>query len=1514
MNYKIGNKTYSIPDNTPQATVDKIINTLALQEKWSEGGRDNAFQYSADQAQKLYGKSLEAFGRFSGFENVEKYGTEIAEQQDKDLAQGGYKPQYTKSFMDTLDQDGGLAAMGWVGEKLAENSVSGGTAIVGTAATALAALFSTPVAAVLGTGTLIGSAMLGTGEVALETEEKTGSYDEDIALGVGLVIGFLDKFGAGKVIPKDQLAKMTVKQVANALHKKGYVQASKELVKTTLKRGAVEGITESTQDAASMLASAYQGGEYTSDEVKNRLIDSAVIGKVYGSGASLAADTAKGTAKGINKVFSGVSGDGKTKQTSTPKEGATDLAILLKQIAEDNNFDLQDLDKMSQNGARVTVDTAHKHINNYMKNRISDLKTQLKITDLDEFSLVEDKILANIGFEEARNKTKNIVGVKEFESVERLVGHLREGQELIKFMKMSNELSKLHNSGYQKGLSKITDNFSPIGGSVGYDKGAINTEKVLRPIASGGAAITTGGASLLGQLGIVAGGRAIDKLRGVNKSVVDDYIQKNKDGTPIKTIKDPSIRQQAIDEQKRIEAETLAEEQRLLQEENERIELNKQLDQDNAPPAPNSPQFTVEDATGLNKDKVEQVLTILDMTATNPALKRAIASYRNSVRQGGRVQGLTELIRAMNVAITQNNIARDREPNQALNNSLNNPTNQNNQGTANWQNNPNYQRGIADNQALADELIQEADNDTNMPKVDKAKVMATLSTLKKNLGSNPVETAQRVIKDLQATLKDPNSAKYVIPYLERVVGQQGMKTDVNEETITETDEYIELLNPLTAAPKRSVEEIGKILEAHQLEKYGRKLDIVNNEEDFNLVKDELSKQIKYQLDNDPIAGDWYDQDIADTINTSSTVMPELKDPNNKKLLLLLTALTSIGEKPITNFRQGASLALHYFETGNIGEKSVIDGKERIVNPTTGKILGFKGASKEPALRLLDHMVKTMGLEGAMEWLHSTKTKKEIDAKRAEIGLGKQAKILGGMNASVPAVQIFGQKVAPFYLNLNGMNDVTIDLWASRGIRKITGGLSNPLYGKSKNASILIDTPTAAELPTFKRLFEEIGRQLNITPQSAQALQWKYDQTLFNDLGGRFQHEQFSQGAKAFKEKDTVAYEGRHGSTTARDVSSRTIAAEQIESKPPILLTELLGRESGNDSRRNPPSPSSTEINETLPTVEKAFEVGKKGSPHEFGISPTEALGVASALGYIIHLAKDTKTLRKLYGQPIPNDAVLSGFVKHRYNPKTGKVVDKSLVLSGRKSDREKLKRLTGDPDAISMNRLWTKFHEVGHALARQDVKFSSSSITDLGYGRENAKPNIVQTATIEGELASLFNNIMQGTRDGHGRKGTGATIAKEIVELQLRPISYQGDKSKLLIPRYGSFAANIQTKVALKFIAKKYGADSPQYFEAENNHKKWIKQSQGYEQSTTELVADAIAAYMINPQEFKRHAPSTAKFIQDNLNNKPSSKFVKFYGHPLGTILAMFLTALALGEDQEEEEGALSMGQGALSA
>ena len=284
---------------------------------------DGVFSFAADQAQSVLGKGLEAVGRLTGFESVEDYGTELYEQQKEDIAAGGYKSDYGKSFADTFDEDGVGSAIGWIGEKIAENSITTGAALVGAAGTAVAALFSAPVAAVFGVGTFVGSALLGTGEVAEEIESKTGDYDPKLAVGVGTFIGFLDKFGATKVIPKDQLAKLSVKEVMKQLTVAGFGDAAKAVARRTLIKGGYEGLTESGQELASVGASAFSGGEYTSKEIRDRLIDSFAVGTGMGGGVSLGVDATSGIASLLKKDTTETTPT-ETTPTETTPTGSTD--------------------------------------------------------------------------------------------------------------------------------------------------------------------------------------------------------------------------------------------------------------------------------------------------------------------------------------------------------------------------------------------------------------------------------------------------------------------------------------------------------------------------------------------------------------------------------------------------------------------------------------------------------------------------------------------------------------------------------------------------------------------------------------------------------------------------------------------------------------------------------------------------------------------------------------------------------------------------------------------------------------------------------------------------------------------------------------------------------------------------------------------------------------------------------------------------------------------------------------
>jgi hypothetical protein len=246
--------------------------------------RDSAVEYSFDQAQKLFGKGLEVIGRASGIESLYNYGKGVVEQQEEDIRQGNYQPEYSIGLREAYTQGGIGNALGWLGEKSQENLASSGVALVGGLAAALTAPFSVPAAALIGGATLVGSGVMGTGEVAEEMQQKTGDYNSAVAIGAGTIIGLLDRFGAGKVIPKDELLTMTGKQLIQALGAEGKIDAAREIGKRIGRATAYEGVTEGTQEGVVVGATALTGGEYTGLEVADRILEGVALGSTMGGG------------------------------------------------------------------------------------------------------------------------------------------------------------------------------------------------------------------------------------------------------------------------------------------------------------------------------------------------------------------------------------------------------------------------------------------------------------------------------------------------------------------------------------------------------------------------------------------------------------------------------------------------------------------------------------------------------------------------------------------------------------------------------------------------------------------------------------------------------------------------------------------------------------------------------------------------------------------------------------------------------------------------------------------------------------------------------------------------------------------------------------------------------------------------------------------------------------------------------------------------------------------------------
>ena len=811
--YQVGNEQFEIDDAiSPEQAIQSINSIIA--------GRDNAFQFSWDAAREMTGGGLETLGNLSekylgGDLGVSEYGEDLRKRAAEDIKEGGYVPKYQGDF---LDQRSLGDAVGYIGEGIAQNAFSGGAAIAGGGATALAGIFSMPAAIVLGGATLVGSAVLGTGETANEMRDKTGQVNEELAAGAGLLIGFLDKFGAGKLFSKSELVDMTMGQLVDELQKKGYRRVAEELTKETLKRAGSEGVTEATQELAVVGATAATGGEYTPSEVVNRAINAGVIGT--GQGGIVAGTT--------QAVTMGVTGTQSTKhlskldteaellreigmETDNPDVLAAanqlniaveqarngDLTLLkeiadaeqnadqvpvddsnresraqasfaarLQSIAEDGDalsgkpLDLQDVDPGSESGARKAIETAHGQISGQITELIAILKGRLDPKQSDTLIELFDRSDVKQALKFSRNKVKKSFPNSAFEKLGELTAGTREGDLLRNLVLESMELTRVHNEGYVGGLSGFVDKYiNPFSNAGSYNSKA-QMANGLRFVGSAVAGTASGGITLLAQLGLIGGSRAFDALTG-GRSAVGTYVNQNIDNTRLGV--DPSL-PSLFEQQKSLQA-TQREQDMLIQA------LTANL---NLTPAA-GPEFailkTVQDAVQVYEGETVE-LGPQDIEAANEDLLKTLGEqYRPFYNLIKNRTLEDQLPRELMKVVTDLILSKKRSEIRANRQTENRADATELRGVINNQ----REAGKRDNIAFVQELRNQLNEDAKISAVVKGRVLTVLDEFGRNLGTEPVKSIDQAIKKITSG-KTPVPQEvvdaYLNPYRERVVRQQ----------------------------------------------------------------------------------------------------------------------------------------------------------------------------------------------------------------------------------------------------------------------------------------------------------------------------------------------------------------------------------------------------------------------------------------------------------------------------------------------------------------------------------------------------------------------------------------------------------------------------------------------------------------------------------------------------------------------------------------------------------------------
>jgi hypothetical protein len=297
--------------------------------------------------------------------------------------------------------------------------------------------------------------------------------------------------------------------------------------------------------------------------------------------------------------------------------------------------------------------------------------------------------------------------------------------------------------------------------------------------------------------------------------------------------------------------------------------------------------------------------------------------------------------------------------------------------------------------------------------------------------------------------------------------------------------------------------------------------------DFNDAKEQkratkqLVAELQYQMQQAKSGLDWYEEDIKNAFETTAKVIPALHDPAQRQLFSVIAGLQSPGTNARDNWALAGEVFTHYKATGTIPGR----------NPKNGNLWagGPVSVNKEKALNFLDAMVKDLKESNAIEWLMSDHSVRDLNAARMKWGKMGPG-VTGKQTDTAMGVVAFGPKVGPFVMNINGIHEITVDVWATRTFNRYFGTM---LGADGK----ITDAPTEPQRRVAKEIFNEAASQLGIKSYQVQSVIWFFEQQLFNHLGTGTVSHAFSDGAAKFVAGHTGGIGGIQAPVTGSERSA-----------------------------------------------------------------------------------------------------------------------------------------------------------------------------------------------------------------------------------------------------------------------------------------------------------------------------------------------------------------------------------------
>ncbi len=329
--------------------------------------------------------------------------------------------------------------------------------------------------------------------------------------------------------------------------------------------------------------------------------------------------------------------------------------------------------------------------------------------------------------------------------------------------------------------------------------------------------------------------------------------------------------------------------------------------------------------------------------------------------------------------------------------------------------------------ANAEEFLAELAGALNAGQVDTT-VLSRVAQIINNIIS-------RITGGKFIPFQDIQNANEIINMLRALNPTMGFQTISGEESGTRAQGVslsrgTETLRRFGVKPGKpaTTRVVAKALEERQRAKYGTISPDDRSTEAKRKISNWMVEEVKYfmGLMGDQSGKDWYGEKYQKGLNAMAQIFPEMAtDQSARDLFTMLVAITSDGQKVLTNFKL-ASIAYQYYRT--TGElPSTLPG-QRNFDSNLARINAllneFNGDVQKAKTKLLE-----------------VDSIKNINAKRKDGGLEPITSSWPVEFEAPYAAAEFGPKLGMFYANLSGQeNYPTLDRWWSRTFNRYRGAL------------------------------------------------------------------------------------------------------------------------------------------------------------------------------------------------------------------------------------------------------------------------------------------------------------------------------------------------------------------------------------------------------------------------------------------------------------------------------------------